>query len=101
MSKLIEKTNDKYAKAFISVCEMLEPNVRFSDMNHTTHVCDDGVDISVEVSGKVDEETIVVVSHEKSNIVVRYYHVNDEVTLLKERKVWYFAFNWKGLMATL
>lgn len=99
MSKLMDNTKDKYARAFISVCEMIEPNVCFDDMNHTTHVHENGVDVSIEVSGKLDNDVIVIVSHEKSNIVVRYYHLTDELILLKERKMWYFSFNWKGLMA--
>ena len=101
MSRLMDNTTDKYAKAFISVCEMIEPNVYFNDLNHTTHICDHGTDISIEVSGKLDEETIVIVSHEMSDIVVRYYHLGETLDLLKERKMWYFSFNWKGLMATV
>ena len=101
MSKLMDNTTDKYAKAFIAVCEMIEPNVCFTDLNHTTHICNHGTDISIEVSGHIDEETIVIVSNETSNIVVRYYHMGDTLELLKERKIWYFSFNWKGLMATV
>lgn len=105
MNKLMDNTTDKFAKAFIAVCEMIEPNVCFTDLNHTTHICNHGTDISIEVtievSGHLDEDTIVIVTRETSNIVVRYYHMGDTTDLLKERKIWYFSFNWKGLMMSI
>lgn len=96
----MDNTTDKYTRAFLAVCEMIEPNVCFTDLNNTTHICSHGTDVTIEVSGKLDEETIVIVSHETSDIVVRYYRIGTKVELLKERKIWYFSFNWKGLIAT-
>jgi hypothetical protein len=102
MSTLKNSTSDKYVKAFISVCEMIEGDAVFNDIIHTTHITEEGVEKELIISGVCGENiiqvTTEVVEGKGLNIVVRYY--NEFLEKVKERYIWYYSFNWKGLIAT-
>ena len=106
MSKKIyfNNENQKFVNALINVAKLLEPNVEFNDVIVQKHVKGDGsVEMDYSVSGFKKCGTFVQVTKELRDvnkgleIVVRYVNpITQEV--IKERGVWYFSFNWKGLM---
>lgn len=96
--------SDKYVKAFIEVAEMLEPNVEFNNIIDQTYAKGCGsVDREVCVSGVIND-TLVMVSKEqhptKGLQIVVTYTDTETCKVLNRRSMWYFSFNWKGLMAT-
>ena len=101
-----ENTKDKCIKAFISVAEMLEPYVKFNDVNDHWHKISDGVregiDRDISVSGRLGNELVIVSTEqhptEGLQVVSTHYNINT-MKLLSKRSVWYFSFNWKGIEA--
>ena len=103
MTDLKQTTNDKYVKAFISVAEMLEPNVKFDNIIQDTKVTESGVTKDLLVSGKLNTNVMVQVTTEQHptkgmQLVIKYIDLED-IELIEKRSYWYFSFNWKGLSA--
>lgn len=102
----VSEENQKFINAFINVAKMLEPQVEFDDVIYQKHTKGEGVTIDIAVSGLTKNGTIVQVTKELRNsmkgeeIIVRYINPST-MKVVKERGVWFFSFNWKGLMNTL
>jgi hypothetical protein len=97
-----QNITDNYVKAFISVAEILEPQVEFNDVNDNWHQTEGrGVEREVSVSGRIGNELIIVSTELQPRkglqIVSTHYNIHD-MKILSKRSVWYFAFNWKGIM---
>jgi hypothetical protein len=101
----MSKENQKYVNAFIKAAEILEPSVEFNDVLYSKQAKDNGVSVVIAVSGFTKNGTMVQVTKELRNplmgeeIVVR--HINPiTAKVFKERGIWAYSFNWKGLMET-
>jgi hypothetical protein len=101
----VSENNQKFINAFINVARILEPQVEFDDVIYQKHTKDDGVVIDIAVSGFTKNGTMVQVTKELRDpmkgeeVVVRHINPNT-MKVIKERGVWFFSFNWKGLMNT-
>ena len=100
--------NQKYINAFIEVANILEPNVEFNDVVFQKHTNESDVYVEIKVSGFTYIGGIkyyVEVTKELRNplvgeeIVVRHIAAKTKI-LAKERGIWAFSFNWKGLINT-
>jgi hypothetical protein len=103
---MINDTNKRFINAFIEVAKTLEPNAKFNDVICQKHVKECGsVEVEYAVSGYTNQGTLVQVTKEVRDakvgeeVVVRYINPITMKTI-KERGVWCWMFNWKGLMAT-
>ena len=101
----VSSENRKFINAFVEVANILEPNIEFTDILYNKVKKSNGVEREIAVSGFTKEGTLVQVTQELRDpmkgmeVVVRY--VNPiTMKVVKERGVWSFAFNWKGLMNT-
>ena len=97
-----QNITDNYVKAFISVAEILEPQVEFNDVNDNWHWHQtEGQGREVSVSGRLGNELIIVSTEQQSGkglqIVSTHYNIHD-MKIISKKSVWYFAFNWKGIM---
>jgi len=99
---LMSEENRKYVNAFVKVAKMLEPE--FDDVIIQKHSDENSTNIDIAVSGVSRLGNLIQVTKELSKegngleIVIRYI---DPIVMrtIRERRVWYFSFNWKGLMA--
>ena len=104
MKKYITDDYVNYVKAFISVAEILEPQVNFNDVNvnwHKIEGCVERVERKVTVSGRLGNELIIVSTElytGKGLQIVSTHHNIHTMEILSKKNVWYFSFNWKGLM---
>lgn len=97
-----QNITDNYVKAFISVAEILEPQVEFNDVNDNWHWNQtEGQGREVSVSGRLGNELIIVSTEQQLGkglqIVSTHYNIHD-MKIISKKSVWYFAFNWKGIM---
>ena len=96
-----QNITDKYVKAFISVAEILEPQVNFNDVNDNWHKTEGYVERKVTVSGRLGNELIIVSTEQytgKGLQIVSTHHNIHTMEILSKKNVWYFSFNWKGIM---
>lgn len=93
---------DKYEKAFIKVAECLVGDVPFDELTSVTKIDKNGVAKHVTLKGHACGIRVEVSTEEDPNkglqIVVKHFDIKTDI-LISERKVWYFTFNWKALMA--
>ena len=98
-----QNITDNYIKAFISVAEILEPQVKFNDVNDNWHMTEESMEREVCVSGRLGNELIIVSTelHETKGLqIVSTHHNIHNMEILSKRSVWYFSFNWKAIMNT-
>ena len=101
---LMSEENRKYVNAFVKVAKMLEPSIEFDDVIIQKHSDENSTNIDIAVSGVSRLGNLIQVTKELSKegngleIVIRYI---DPIVMrtIRERRIWYFSFNWKGLMA--
>ena len=100
--------NQKYINAFIEVASILEPDVEFNDVVFQKHTNESDVYAEIKVSGFTyigGIKFLVEVTKELRSplvgeeIVVRHIVAKTKI-LAKERGIWAFSFNWKGLINT-
>lgn len=96
-----QKITDNYIKAFISVAEILEPQVKFNDVNDNWHITGERMEREVCLSGRLGDELIIVSTelHETKGLqIVSTHHNIHNMEILSKRSVYYFSFNWRGIM---
>jgi hypothetical protein len=92
-----QNITDNYVKAFVAVAEILEPQVKFNNVHQT----EGRMGREVTVSGKRGNELIVVSTeqHETKGLqIVSTRYGLHNMKILSKKSVWYFSFNWKGIM---
>lgn len=98
---LIQGAKTSYLRAFAKVAKILVPTLEITEIKAETIInfYEGSRTHDVVVTGFDHIGYKVEVRQECSDIVVRYMHCETrEVFVVK--KVWYYAFNWQGLMAT-
>jgi len=94
-----QNITDNYIKAFISVAQLLEPQVEFDEVKENWHKAEGFVKREVCVSGRLGNELIIVSEEQHKGLqIVSTHYDRYNMKILSKRSVWYFAFNWKGIM---
>ena len=100
--ELIKGVRDRYVRAFVAVAKILVPTIKVTEIKAETIINETSRTHNVIVKG-VDELNgcNVIVYTEQTNeglqLAVKYVLPNGEPLFV--RRVWYYSFNWKGLMA--
>jgi len=100
MENMKQNITDNYIKAFISVAEILEPQIKFNHVNDDWHKTESGVEREVSVSGRLGNELIMVSTEldaKKGLQIVSEHYNMQTMKLLSKKNVWYFSFNWTAL----
>ena len=100
MENMKQNITDNYIKAFISVAEILEPQVKFNDVNDNWYKTERGVEREVSVSGRLGNELIMVSTEldaKKGLQIVSEHYNMQTMKLLSKKNVCYFSFNWTAL----
>ncbi len=99
---LIQGVKASYLRAFAQVAKILVPTLEITEIKADTiiNLTEGSRSHEVVITGFDDIGYKVEVSRDDcGNIVVKYMHCETR-EIFRTKKVWFYAFNWQGLMAT-